>query len=155
MKIYNQEKTEIIENPDLTKGWLSRDVIVTKVIPAVETVEEQWHYEYKTYPNGGRDAIKVIDVPAVEAKEESYEYEDIQVYIPYTQKELNDKKLLEFDNWFKINYTEYEQMLRRRKELGIEDTIVDEFRNKTYHNLIELYEEAEVVAGEIRELREK
>lgn len=67
----------------------------------------------------------------------------------------NQYKLTGLTNWFKTDYATYEQMFRRRKELGIEDTIVDDFRNKTYHNLIELYEEAEVVAGEIRELREK
>lgn len=70
-----------------------------------------------------------------------------------TQDELNQIKLRELDNWFKIQYREYNEMLTRRKELGIEDTIVDEFRNKTYHNIIELYTEAEVVAKEIRELR--
>lgn len=63
-------------------------------------------------------------------------------------------KIIELEDWFKNKYTEYEQKFRRRKELGIENVVVDEFRNKTYHNLIELYEEAEVVAGEIRELRE-
>lgn len=77
------------------------------------------------------------------------------VYRNKTLKEINQDKLLELDNWFKTDYTTYEQMFTRRKTLGIEDTIADEFRNKTYHNLIELYEEAEVVASEIRELRNK
>lgn len=67
----------------------------------------------------------------------------------------NEQKLINLTNWFKTDYATYEQMLTRRKTLGIEDTIVDVFRNKTYHNIIELYTEAEVVAGEIRELREK
>lgn len=66
----------------------------------------------------------------------------------------NNIKIAELDSWFREKYLEYEQMFTRRKALGIEDTIVDEFRNKTYHNLIELYEEAELVASEIRELRE-
>lgn len=70
------------------------------------------------------------------------------------REETPQEKIFDLDNWFKTDYTTYEQMFRRRKTLGIEDTIVDEFRNKTYHNIIELYEEAEVVAGEIRELRE-
>ena len=74
--------------------------------------------------------------------------------IDETEKVLNQDRIRELDNWFKIDYSTYEQMFNRRKTLGIEDTIVDDFRNKTYHNLIELYEEAEVVAGEIRELRE-
>ena len=70
-----------------------------------------------------------------------------------TVNELNEIKLNELTNWFRTDYATYEQMLVRRKTLGIDDTIVDKFRNKTYHNLIELYEEAEIVAGEIRELR--
>ena len=88
MKIYNQSKTEILENPDLEKGYLKQDKIVTKIIPAQEEVKEQFHYEYKEYPNGGKDQIKVVDVAYKPAKPETYEYEDIQVYIPYTEKEL-------------------------------------------------------------------
>lgn len=73
------------------------------------------------------------------------------------QKEIDDVKLMELTNWFKNDYTTYEQMFTRREKLGISDVIEDEFRNRVgenaYHNLIELYEEAEVVAKEIRELR--
>ena len=77
---------------------------------------------------------------------------------PVKPQELIDKenaviRIEELDNWFKTDYATYEQMFVRRKTLGIEDTIVDDFRNKTYHNLIELYEEAEIVAKEIRNLR--
>ena len=78
---------------------------------------------------------------------------NIEKYNKRKQNNSNKEKLFELTNWFNTDYTTYEQMLVRRKTLGIEDTIVDEFRNKTYHNLIELYEEAEVVAKEIRELR--
>ena len=87
MKIYNQSKTEILENPDLEKGYLKQDKIVTKTIPAQEEVKEQFHYEYKVYPNGGKDQIKVVDVEYRPAKPESYEYEDIQIYKPYTEEE--------------------------------------------------------------------
>lgn len=69
--------------------------------------------------------------------------------------ETTQEKIFDLDNWFKTDYAKYEQMFNRRKALGKEDIIVDEFRNKTYHNLAELYEEAEVVASEIRKLREK
>lgn len=79
--------------------------------------------------------------------------EEEQPDIVLTQEEISQQKILQLNNWFKTQYREYNEMLTRRKELGIEDNIVDEFRNKTYHNLIELYEEAEVVAKEIRELR--
>lgn len=87
MKIYNETKTGILDNPDLEKGRLIQDKIVTKTIPAQEEVQEQFHYEYKEYPNGGKDQIKVIDVEYRPAKSETYEYEDIQVYKPYTEEE--------------------------------------------------------------------
>lgn len=66
-----------------------------------------------------------------------------------------NNELIELDNWFKNNYTMYEQMLIRRKTLGIEDEIFDKFRNKTYKSILQLYNEAEVVAGEIRVLKAK
>ena len=78
---------------------------------------------------------------------------NIELYNKRKQSYSNQQKLSELKNWFNNDYTTYEQMLVRRKTLGIEDTIVDEFRNKTYHNLIELYEESEKVAKEIKELR--
>lgn len=93
MKIYNQEKTEILENPNLEKGYLIPDQIVIKTIPAQEEVQEQFHYEYKHYPNGGADRIKVIDVPYQPAVEEHDEFEDIQVYVPYSQKELDSFRI--------------------------------------------------------------
>ena len=80
---------------------------------------------------------------------------NVELYNKRKQSYKNQEKIAELDNWFKTQYREYTEMLTRRKELSIEDTIVDEFRNKTYHNIIELYTEAEVVASEIRQLREK
>ena len=87
MKIYNQSKTEILENPDLEKGYLKQDKIVTKIIPAQEEVKEQFHYEYKEYPNGGKDQIKVVDVAYKPAKPETYEYEDVEIYKQFTEEE--------------------------------------------------------------------
>lgn len=87
MKIYNQEKTEIIENPDLEKGYLKDDTRVVRIIPEQTEVKEQFHYEYKEYPNGGKDRIKVIDIAYRPAKPETYEYEDIKIYKPYTKEE--------------------------------------------------------------------
>lgn len=67
MKIID-ETGAVVENPDLTLGYLTDD---TEEIthPAVEGVEEQWHWETVTeYPNGGRDVRKVIDVSGVPAQ---------------------------------------------------------------------------------------
>lgn len=90
MKIYNETKTEILENVDLEKGYLIKDKITTKTIPAQEEVQEQFHYEYKEYPNGGKDRIKVVDVEYRPAKPETYEYEEIQIYKLYTEEEFKN-----------------------------------------------------------------
>ena len=87
-EIYN-EQMEHIENPDLTLGYL-RPGTRTEHHEAVEGVTEVCHYEtVAEYPNGGKDVHKVVDVPGVEAREAWDEVIPIQIYVPYTQEELN------------------------------------------------------------------
>ena len=87
MKILD-ETGAVVENPDLTLGYLTDDTEeVTH--PAVEGVEEQWHWETVTeYPNGGKDVQKVIDVPGVPAQAAWTEQVPVQRYIRYTAEEL-------------------------------------------------------------------
>ncbi|MFR8884765.1 hypothetical protein [Faecalibacterium sp.] len=87
MKILD-ETGAVVENPDLTLGYLTDDTEeVTH--PAVEGVEEQWHWETVTeYPNGGKDVQKVVDRPGVQAQEAWVEQVPIQKYIRYTAEEL-------------------------------------------------------------------
>ena len=87
MKIID-ETGAVVENPDLTLGYLTDDTEeVTH--PAVEGVEEQWHWETVTeYPNGGKDVQKIVDRPGVTAQEEWVEQVPIQKYIRYTAEEL-------------------------------------------------------------------
>ena len=87
MKILDETGT-VMENPDLTLGYLTADTEeVTH--PAVEGVEEQWHWETVTeYPNGGMDVQRVVDVLGVQAQEEWVEKVPIQRYIRYTAEEL-------------------------------------------------------------------
>ena len=87
MKIID-ETGAVVENPDLTLGYLTGST--EEVIhPAVEGVEEQWHWETVTeYPNGGKDVQKVVDRPGVQAQEEWAEKVPIQKYIRYTAEEL-------------------------------------------------------------------
>lgn len=88
MEIYNQNM-ERIENPDLSLGYLKHSAR-TVHHEAVEGVQEKWHYEtIAEYPNGGKDIKKVIDVPGVEAKDAWDEEIPIQIYILYTQEELD------------------------------------------------------------------
>ena len=87
MKILD-ETGAVVENPDLTLGYLTDD---TEEIThsAVEGVEEQWHWETVTeYPNGGRDVQKIVDRPGIQAQEEWVEQVPIQRYIRYTAEEL-------------------------------------------------------------------
>lgn len=92
MRIIDQNGNEIT-SPDYSTGKLIVDRILIEHHPAVEAVEEQWHYEViAEYPNGGKDLEKVIDVEAVDASEEWDEYEDVMRFIPYTAEELSEMK---------------------------------------------------------------
>ena len=113
MKIYNQDKTQELNEKDLdmTLGRLVQDKMViahheaAEAVPAKtvaeqvaeltargETVEEIRGVFYKIhqYENGGKDATRITEIPAVLAKEAYDDYEDIRVYVPYTAKELQE-----------------------------------------------------------------
>ena len=106
MKIYNEEKTEILENPDLTKGYLTTDTL-TKHIDYVAPVEEVGHYvTLREYPEtGGKDVEWVVDVPEVKEVLEHDESEEIQVYHLYSANELRkielEKEKAELDQWLR------------------------------------------------------
>ena len=106
MKIYNELKTEILDNPDLENGYLKDDTIVVRVVPEQAEVQEQFHYDYKNYKNKdgkvyGRDRIKVIDVAYKPYTPEHEEIEDIKVYIPYNEEELLERKKQILRSWRK------------------------------------------------------
>lgn len=110
MKVYNKEKTEVLETYDLTKGFLKTDKILKvhhEDVPAVPTVTiaskikeirmnggkvievDGIHYEVvKEFPNGGRTLEEIEETPSVPKQEAYDEYEDIMVYIPYTEQEI-------------------------------------------------------------------
>lgn len=109
MKIYNQEKTQILENPDLSAGRLQKDKILVASHPAVaeksaaeyaaeleaqgatvEQIRGKFYNVVKVFPNGGKTVREIKGTPAQEAWNE---YEDIQVYIPYTAEELQAQTL--------------------------------------------------------------
>lgn len=87
MKIID-ETGAVVENPDLTLGYLTDDTQPLEH-PAQEAVAEVAHYEtVAEYPNGGRDVRKVIDVPGVPAQAAWTEQIPVQRYIRYTAEEL-------------------------------------------------------------------
>ena len=88
MRIFNEDKTIELTEVDESKGYLKEDVIETE-IPEQEEVVEEWHYEViAEYPNGGKDVKKVIDVEGKPYIPAHTEREEILVYIPYTENEL-------------------------------------------------------------------
>lgn len=88
MRIFNQNKTEILDAVDLEGGYLIDDVLTTH-IPASPAVEGTGHYiTLKEYPNGGKDVKWITDTPACPEIIEHDEHENIKVYIPYTDEEL-------------------------------------------------------------------
>ena len=106
MKIID-ENGAVIETPDLTLGYLTDDTEeVTH--PAVEGVEELFHYEtVAEYPNGGRDVQKVVDLSGVQAQEEWVEKVPIRKYIRYTAEELaaQEEERKKAEEWEKLPET--------------------------------------------------
>ena len=148
MKVYNEDKTQILESYDLTKGQLITSTI-TKKIPAVEETKEVGHYEtIKKYPNGGKDVKYVIDIKGVKAEPAKTITEDIYIYVPYTDKDYYKQEYSTLINWFYIDYTKQEQKLRRLHTLGKPT----DKGNNAYNELINLYNDAEIKRARLQEL---
>ncbi|MBQ8733061.1 MAG: hypothetical protein IJY76_01005, partial [Anaerotignum sp.] len=85
---YNKDKTEILEEYDLEKGYLKQDTM-TIYHEAVIGQEEIGHYEtIREYPNGGKDVEYVIDQPYIASRDAYSENKIIYVYIEYTTDDL-------------------------------------------------------------------
>lgn len=107
MLIYNQDKTEIIENPDYNLGYLQEDTL-TIHHDAVEGVEEVGHWEtIREYESGGKDVAWIVETEGVEARDAYDEEVKIDVYIPYTEAELTKRSLTkekeEAEEWLKAH----------------------------------------------------
>lgn len=120
MKVYNENKTQVLKTYDLELGHLNYDKILKehhKAVPEVpamtiETkiaeitasggkVEEIGGKQYKVvkeFPNGGKTVEEITETPYIPAKEAYDEYEDIQVYIPYTAEELAERKQQKYED---------------------------------------------------------
>ena len=135
MKIYNEDKTQVLENIDLELGYLKFDKLLTS-----EEQQEESHYEEKHYDNGGVAKYKKIDKPYKPA-----EYEDIQVYILYTEKELLNNELNELVTWFDGYYrTQVEQYNRCQRTGAVYDK-----------DIVALDKQADETQIRIREIKEQ
>lgn len=112
MDVYNQEKTQILTEYDLTKGYL-KDDIITVHYDEVQAVQEQGHYvTIREYPNGGKDVEWVVDVKGVGYQPARDVQELIKVYVPYDERHFKRmrinvlKSLLMESDYRAIKYAE-------------------------------------------------
>lgn len=107
MKVYNITKTYEIENPDLEHGYLMVEERFVTHHPHQPKIVEVGHYEtVRTYANGGKDVKWIVDIAGQEEKEAYDEYEQVEVYVPYTDKELAQKLIFELKQ--KLADTDYQ-----------------------------------------------
>ena len=110
MRIFDKTKTIELTEYDLEKGYLKPDVLETN-IPEQTAIEEVFHYEViREYPNGGRTMEKVVDVEGRPYIPAHVETEEIQIYVPYTERELEiilaNREIYELKQ--KLNATDYQ-----------------------------------------------
>lgn len=120
MKVYNEEKTEVLETYDLTKGFLRTDkilkvhhesvpaapaVAVASKIEAIRTnggkvveIDGVYYEVIKEFPNGGMTVEEIEETPGVPKQEAYDEYEEIFVFVPYTEEELEKQNPDKYEN---------------------------------------------------------
>lgn len=130
MKVYNQEKTMQLTTYDLEKGYLIPDKLFVQHHDAVEAKEAVYSRELiKEYPSGGKEYKTVLVTPAIEAKEAWDEYEDIQVYILYTEAELQEQYENYVNTLIREKYTLSQELaiLRQRDTKPEEYAVYNEY----------------------------
>lgn len=158
MRIFNEDKTQEIQDYNEELYYLKNDKLFIKHHEAVEEVKQVSHLEVvrKNEKTGGIEYQEIIDVPYQPAKEAYDEYEDIQVIIPYTEKELNQKKINELTNWFDNYFDKQLTQSQWQKNFKVSQDpyFKDENGNpKIYADIEELKTQAELVRDQIKILR--
>ena len=92
MKVYNENKTKILEEYDLEKGYLKEDTITIHYDEVKEVKEKGYYKTIAEYPNGGKDVEWIVEEKGVEYQPARDEEEQIHIYISYTNEELLENK---------------------------------------------------------------
>ena len=102
MRVFDKTKINELTDYDLEKGYLKADILITQIPEvAAVTIEQKIQnlikqgkevteingnmYEVISKSNIGRTVSRIIETPAIPAYEEN---EEIQIYVPYTEEEL-------------------------------------------------------------------
>lgn len=92
-EVYDEEG-RVLSEYDLSIGQLVKQRR-SVIHDAVEGAEEQGHWEVVAeYSGGGKDVAWVVDVPGVEARDAWEEIQIYNMYVPYTQQELDEMERL-------------------------------------------------------------
>lgn len=140
MKIYNENKTQILnENDlDLTNGYLVEDYIEIQH-KEVPYVKEQYHYEVvKEYDNGGKDIVKVTDVKGQEHKEAYTEKEPIQIYKLKTQAMINAEKIADLKA--KLAKSDYKAIKYAEGIISADEYASIKIQRQSWRDMINLLE---------------
>lgn len=105
MKVYNQDKTQILDTYDLNKGYLAEDTIFVMHHPSQEEVLPEYSVKYIRDNGGVVRAIRTEIVKAQPKREAYDEYEDIFVYIPFNQEQLYEKYKARVDEMIREKYS--------------------------------------------------
>ena len=122
---------------------------VTNIQPKTEKyiVKEPKIVEIKDEATGEvHEETKYVEV------EKEREFFTCDIVGTVDEKKVVRNSIIKLKNWFNTNYRMYNEMLTRRKALGIEKACDDKVRGKVYSTLGELYQEAEKVVEEINQL---
>ena len=97
MRIFNEDKTQEIQDYNKKLYYLKQDKLFIKHHDAVEEIKKVSHLEVfrRNEKTGGVEYKEVIDIPYQPAKEAYDEYEDIQVIVPYTKEQIIISKIRE------------------------------------------------------------
>lgn len=129
MRIFNQDKTKELTEIDETKGYLKNDKLL---IEHINAVEEQGHFEtIAEYENGGKDVNWVVDVAGVK---EHDVFEDIQVYVPFTKKELAQIEIMKLKG--NLMETDYQAIKFAEGLISAEDYEPIKQQRQTWRNKI-------------------
>lgn len=142
MKVYNENKTEILDEYDLEKGELRLDTLIIHH-DEVEGQEEVGHYEViAEYDNGGKDVEYIIDKPYIEHQDAYDEEEQIQIYIPYSNEQLTIKELTQNINNLKesLKLTDYKAIKYAEGWISEEEYLPIKEERQSYRDKINEYE---------------
>lgn len=121
MKIYNQDKTQELNRDELdfSLGRLEKDKLLIAHHDAVEAREAVYVDRIVPEESGFPSVYKDLVSSAVEAKEAWDEYEDIQIFVPYTEKELAEHEIRILKG--KLSETDYQAIKYAEGEMTAEE----------------------------------